>query len=325
MQLLKARIALLVLVLVAVWTAPAFAYKFWGSKPLAMGGAYTAVANDANAISWNPAGLTWFNGAKQANVMFNWERHQYLFGDYSFAHPELQPEEEDDFFHDGVLYNEEETTDPEKRMIDDWYRVSMVDGYTTKYVAAGFALTSMNFPNRTFQDGTDYSIDLAVASGMAELLSFGITGRYISMVESSAGQFNMDVGALLKPGGFLGIGLVGRNLIGSEYPRLVRREIAFGLAGFILNYATVSFDIVKVFDVTDVDNTINFAVGAEGIVAKVLAIRGGFNWDQVDQSRLYSVGIGYVDKMGQLTYTFQGSVDEYREFAHSLQIAISFP
>ena len=30
---------------------------FVGSRPLSMGGAFTAVADDANAITWNPAGL----------------------------------------------------------------------------------------------------------------------------------------------------------------------------------------------------------------------------------------------------------------------------
>ena len=30
---------------------------FVGSRPLSMGGAFTAVADDANAITWNAAGL----------------------------------------------------------------------------------------------------------------------------------------------------------------------------------------------------------------------------------------------------------------------------
>ena len=30
---------------------------FVGSRPLSMGGAFTAGADDANAITWNPAGL----------------------------------------------------------------------------------------------------------------------------------------------------------------------------------------------------------------------------------------------------------------------------
>lgn len=32
-------------------------YPCWGSRPLAMGGAFTGVADDVNAVYWNPAGL----------------------------------------------------------------------------------------------------------------------------------------------------------------------------------------------------------------------------------------------------------------------------
>ena len=30
----------------------------FGTRPLGLGGAFTAVADDANAINWNPAGLS---------------------------------------------------------------------------------------------------------------------------------------------------------------------------------------------------------------------------------------------------------------------------
>jgi len=33
-----------------------------GAKPMGMGGAFTAIANDASAIYWNGAGLTWNAG-----------------------------------------------------------------------------------------------------------------------------------------------------------------------------------------------------------------------------------------------------------------------
>lgn len=320
------RVAVLCILLVAVCAAPALAYRYWGCKPLGMGGAFTAVADDANAISWNPAGLAIYNEMGQASFMFNWERHQYLLRDFQFVHPEeFATDTTNDFYDSGIYFGDEPSVDLNKQMTRDWFRLAIVDGYTTKALVAGLSLTSLNFPNHTFRDGTDYSIDLALASGMAELLSFGITGRYVSVVEPGTGEFDMDVGMLLKPGGFMGIALVGRNVFGNDHPRLVRREIAFGLAGFILDYATVSFDLTKVFDVTDVPGTFNFAVGAEGILIKVLALRGGFNWDQVDNRRMYSVGLGYVDDRGTLAYTFQGDVDEVLNYAHSLQVSINFP
>ena len=53
------------IILPFLWTAPSFAGKYAadflrigvGARPLAMGGAYVAAANDGSAFYWNPAGL----------------------------------------------------------------------------------------------------------------------------------------------------------------------------------------------------------------------------------------------------------------------------
>lgn len=320
------RIMAVCLIIIGLTATPSWAFRYWGAKPLGMGGAFTAVADDSNAIHWNPAGLTVFNERKQAGFMFNWERHEYILGDYEFAHPEMFTDEEDEDFYGGEVYfPDEETLDREQKMVRDWLHFAIVDGHTAKTFAAGLAFTGYNFPNHTFQDATDYTVELAVAGGMYDLLSFGATGRYVSLVDDTGGEFDMDFGALLNVSGLLGIGLVGRNVFGNDYPRIVRREIALGLAGFVLDYATVSFDLIKVFDVPDADSTFNFAFGAEGIVGEVLALRGGFNWDQVDDAHLYSVGLAYVDNMGTLAYTFQGDIDQYRNTGHSIQVSIYFP
>ena len=41
----------------------------YGARPMGMGGAYTATANDAYSIIWNPAGLTQIQG-QQASFYF---------------------------------------------------------------------------------------------------------------------------------------------------------------------------------------------------------------------------------------------------------------
>nr|HPI73656.1 hypothetical protein [bacterium] len=35
-----------------------------GARAMAMGGAYTSIANDATALYWNPAGIAWMNGVQ---------------------------------------------------------------------------------------------------------------------------------------------------------------------------------------------------------------------------------------------------------------------
>lgn len=49
------KIILIIFLVLAVFGQPTFA--LFGARPMGMGGAFTAVANDANAPYWNPAGL----------------------------------------------------------------------------------------------------------------------------------------------------------------------------------------------------------------------------------------------------------------------------
>jgi len=318
------RICILSLLVLAFAAGPAWAFRYWGAKPLGMGGAFSAVADDTNAIHWNPAGLTIFNSRKQAGFSFNYERSEYILGDYQFLHPELfEDTSETDDFGSEIYYEDEEPVDLEKKMVGDWYHFALVDGKTSKAVVAGLAFTGKNFPSHTFSEGEDYSVDLALAGGFAELLSIGVTGRYVQTLADNAGEFDVDVGAMVDAVGIIGVGIVGRNLFGNEEPDIVRREIALGVAGFIMEYATISAEATKVFDVEGEEGTFNFAFGVEGVINPV-ALRAGFNWDRVAEARLWSAGIAVVDSMGTLAYTFQDDVDEVRNFVHSIQISVFF-
>ena len=53
-----------VLIISAQLFAGGFQINEHGAKAMGMGGAFTAVANDASAIYWNPAGLTQMTGTQ---------------------------------------------------------------------------------------------------------------------------------------------------------------------------------------------------------------------------------------------------------------------
>ncbi|NLH50193.1 MAG: hypothetical protein GX444_16560 [Myxococcales bacterium] len=305
--------------------ATASAYWYWGSKPLAMGGAFSAVANDINTMQWNPAGLAFLNERKQVGIQFNYERQEMLFGDSEYLFPDLKSSDSESDFTNDYFYEDRNTVDPKKKMKRDLYHLAVADGYVNPFVAVGMDFTGLNFPSTTFKEGRDFCTDLTIAGGMEDIFSLGATGRYVDVSSTSNGEFDMDFGALFKAVGILGFGLVGRNVFGNDEPRIIRRELAFGLAGYILNYATISTEITKVFDVSDVPGTFNFAVGAEGLIAKIFALRGGFNWDRVNDTRLYSLGAAYTDKYGTLSYTFQGDTQEVLNFTHSIELTVYFP
>ena len=50
-----------------------------GARPVAMGDAYTAVADDVNAIFWNPAGLTGVRGTAWTATYTKWLLDSYVF------------------------------------------------------------------------------------------------------------------------------------------------------------------------------------------------------------------------------------------------------
>ncbi|MBI5789257.1 MAG: hypothetical protein HZA78_10425 [Candidatus Schekmanbacteria bacterium] len=62
--LITALIAILLLI------SPTPCQACWGTRPLAMGGAFSGVADDGNAIYWNPAGLA-LSGQVQISTMHN--------------------------------------------------------------------------------------------------------------------------------------------------------------------------------------------------------------------------------------------------------------
>lgn len=54
----------------------------YGARPMGMGGAFVALANDAHAVLWNPAGLT---RLKSNNATFMWTKQFELIPYYFFA------------------------------------------------------------------------------------------------------------------------------------------------------------------------------------------------------------------------------------------------
>jgi hypothetical protein len=68
-----------VFIVLAFWAAPASAqisFEVIGARALGMGGAFVAVADDATAVHWNPAGLA---GGEAVGMTVGWDKLR--FGD----------------------------------------------------------------------------------------------------------------------------------------------------------------------------------------------------------------------------------------------------
>ena len=144
-----------------------------GSNAVGMGGAFTSIANDATAMYWNPAGLS-FHDTKE--VYFN---HANWIADISF-----------DYF--GITF----PMNNKSVLGFNITSVTMDEMEVTRY--------GNEDTGETFR-AADYAIGSAYALDLTDRFSVGFNGKYIqqSIANSHAKGFAIDFGTLfITPFGF---------------------------------------------------------------------------------------------------------------------------
>ena len=144
-----------------------------GSKAVGMGGAYTSIANDATAMYWNPAGVSFYNTKE---VYFN---HANWIADISF-----------DYF--GI-------TIPTGRKSIIGFNITSVTMDEMEVTRYGNEDTGETFRAADYAFGSTFSVNLT------DRFSLGFNGKYIqqSIANSHAGGLALDIGTLFTtPFGF---------------------------------------------------------------------------------------------------------------------------
>lgn len=271
-----------------------------GARPLAMGGAFAAAANDATAAYWNPAGLaliddieiTTMHAAENdlqsydfVNIAFNTQDA----GSYAISYLRL-----------GVDGIPETTGTPD------------VKGYLTYADQAGF-----------FSGGWKVA-DQLVVGGTIKFLKTDIGGY-----GASAFGFGSDVGLLFKPAKEFAVGLVGRDLVfGGSYvtwsntntspTQTLQPSLTLGLSytqelgkRLITNNAPVPVSTLQInFDADTLyagQSLNNYHIGLEYWYKQFVAVRGGFETKgfQFDQDSFTpSVGVGLWAYLFEIDYAF---------------------
>lgn len=137
-----------------------------GARAMAMGGAYAAVANDATALYWNPAGMVWVNGV-QCELAHN----KWLVGTYhDFAGVVVPVPGLRSTF--GFSYNSLDYGDEAVRTVER--------------------------PEGTGEmfSGRDVAVTLSYAVAFTDRFSFGLSGKYVAQrIWSETGSaMAMDAG-----------------------------------------------------------------------------------------------------------------------------------
>ncbi|MBC8175047.1 MAG: PorV/PorQ family protein [Candidatus Marinimicrobia bacterium] len=298
-----------------------------GSRALAMGGAFAAIASDASALYWNPAGIS---RTKNNHVLFD---HTNWFLDINFEFVGTT-------FHLGSIGT---------------------IGASISYLHMDEMLvTTTHDPEgetgQTFKAGS-YSACLTFAKNLTDRFSLGINTKYINefIYNSSASGFAVDIGTLYKTrldGLTLGMSISnfgtkmqmnGRDLLIQtdldptleSDPEHINAYLAtdrfdlpllfrFGLAyNFPIFYSGLNITVAADANHPN-DNTESLNIGTEINIMNFVFLRGGLhNLYQRDSEEKFTLGAGVNISVSGIKWGIDYSYHEFERLSNPQKISLS--
>ena len=245
-----------------------------GARSEGMGGAFTAVADDVNALTWNPAGIA------------------------SLQYPEIGYLRM--LYFSDIAYNFGGAAFP------------MVMGEDTFGLGAGVVNTGTSFDSTlglapAVSTG-DNAFFLTTALRLKSVFAIGFTGKYImrQIANYNASAIGGDAGILITPGDRFRLGL-GIFNVGSQV-KFISEGDPLPMTGR-LGLAFKILDVPHNSILLSVDNSYQFgaqayqaSAGAEYWLDKTLALRAGYAGDAYQQH--WTAGIGINAQLFQLDYAY---------------------
>jgi hypothetical protein len=295
-----------------------------GERALGMGGAFVAVADDATATFWNPAGLV---AGGPGGATIGWVRFQA-------GNPDATPVPGLDR-QTGTLTS-----------LGTW-PLGLSYGHFTRSVLTGRddGLVGVETLHTSH-------VGLTVLQTLVEGLVGGVTLRYVrgdvveavsddlttadafartdGMQGKRTGAFDLDVG-LMADMRRLRVGVTWRNLRSASFGDVAQnrmslpREARLGIAVLPTDGLTLAMDVD--LDTVDLRGDLRrvVALGGEGRIGRHLAVRTGVRWDlERDRRLLGSVGLSLALRQGLWLdgHYAQGRQVEDREFGAALRAGL---
>ena len=260
--------------------AGAFLKNGIGVRPLSMGKAFVAVADDANAGYWNPAGLAKLNNP-QMSFMYSNPMNYDIVGGGGVK---------------DIGYHTLSAAIPSR------YGSA---GLNVAYLSVGDILVVKDASGPTGEKFEDKELGViaSYANNITDQVRLGLNLKFVSQTlwnEKGSGM-GLDIGALYEPAYNVTVGIMAQNLISPKITLLensnsIPRNLAFGLS-----YKPME---EKILLATAIDKSggrsVKFHLGAEVHPVKDLAIRAGYTTDTGE----ISAGIGVRLSFIQLDYGF---------------------
>jgi len=290
-------IIILCLVLIAANAQSAFKDSGWGTRPAGMGGAFSAIADDASAPLWNPAGISQI---KDVEASFMYAK---LFTDLSGVNMGLN--------YLSLIYPIQEGVS----LGANWANFTSKDLYTEDT-----ALLSLSIE-------LDQIMPLITGSRLIPEIHTGLNVKYLSHEfelddrtqddpvfkgGKSKSATTLDLGILIKPNissmKGLSLGIVGKNLtepdVGLKTEDKVPTEWRLGMAyrwgDFLILKRLRTDELITALDISVRDEDTNYHMGIENWWAKsTLGTRFGMNMNEI------SIGLSYLNKTFPQTFNWQ--------------------
>ena len=252
----------------------------YGARPTGMGGAYTAISNDAHSIFWNPAGLTLIQNS-QLTMM-----HTKQFGLVPYGLGAYVTNIGANYMGLAFLTSGDDVL-KENSFYGSYARALNLPFLGKTRIGANLKLRTSSFgnnkdggENRSQGTASGYGIDLGFLWSLDKSTNFGIFARDI------INNVSYD-----------------NTTTDKKYDEIVPPGLIFGLSRQFGKSFLLGFDWEKSLHSDTVEK---FHIGGELSLLEMLYFRGGM-WQNVDTylNRNYSVGLGLkINK-----HRFGGQID----------------
>lgn len=164
----------------------------YGARPMGMGGAFTALANDANAALWNPAGLATLPGP---SLSFFYTRQLNLIP-YMFAAYAIKPEEKRFAHSEIVIVSGDDALRETSLLVAAAYDLTpkLHVGGTLSYRNANFGDNSNGGPGRITGSAIGLGLDLGVLFRVQKQVNIGMAVKnFLNVVawnSTASGSYN---------------------------------------------------------------------------------------------------------------------------------------
>ena len=239
----------------------------FGARPVGMGGAFTAISDDANSIFWNPAGLSKIEKS-QLTVM-----HTKQFGMVPYSLGAYVSHYKSHYFGAAFLSSGDEV------LKENTFLMSYARSFEIPVIGLTRVGSNLKIRNSSFGDNKDGGEDRS---------------------QGTAFGYGLDLGLMWKVGKKSNFGIFYRDMLNNvSYDNTTRKDkymenvpatLIFGLSRKANPYFLFALDWEKSLH-SDVPEKVH--IGGEFSLMDMFYFRGGL-WQNIDAylNRNYSIGLG---------------------------------